>query len=275
MTILVTAPTGKVGRHVADQLVTRGIGVRTGSRRSPIPLDWTDSATWPAALDGIEKLFLIVPGGDDEHRSVAGLGPQVCDFIDLAVAHGVSRVVLMTALGMDFAPAEVEQRAVELHLQYSGLGWSILRPNWFFQNLTEGPLRVLANAHDGVLRVPAGDAATSFIDTRDIAAVAVEALLGEPVEREYALTGPEGLTFAQFVSACRDATIPIREYRSISEAEFREDALTLGWHTDYVDILSGLFASIAAGYAAEVTDDVIRATGRQPRTLSEFLRERE
>lgn len=179
----------------------------------------------------------------------------------------------MTALGMEHAPAEVEQRTVELHLQDSGIAWTILRPNWFFQNLTDGPLRALAAAHNGVLRLPTADAAVSFIDTRDIAAVAVEALLGVHDGREYALTGPQSLTFAEVADVCRNSPVPVTSYEPVTEADFRRAALDLGWHPDYVDAISGLFATIAAGHAAPVLPDVANARARPPRCLAEFVAE--
>ncbi|UFU01939.1 NAD(P)H-binding protein [Ruania suaedae] len=271
MTTLVTAATGKVGRQVTAQLRACGVELRAGSRRGSPPLDWTAPATWPAVLDGVDRIFLLVPGGDDGQRSVAGLGEAVVEFLDLAEHRGVRRVVLMTALGMDAAPAEVEQRAVELHLQRSALDWTILRPNWFFQNLTHGPLCALAEANHTVLALPAGDAAVSFIDTQDIAAVAVEALVGEHHGREYALTGSRSLTFADVATACRDSAVPVSAYRAVSDHEFRRAALGLGWHRDYVDTLSGLFAAIAAGYAAPVLRDTAEILGRAPRSLTAFL----
>lgn len=272
MTTLVTGATGKVGRQVAAELSGRGISIRAGSRRSAVPLDWDDPATWPAALDGVDRVFVVVPGGDDGHRSVVGLGAQVCRFLDLAASSGVSHVVLMTALGMDFAPAEVEQRAVELHLQATGgLTWTILRPNWFFQNVTEGPLRSLADAAGGVLRLPTQEAAVSFIDTCDVAAVAAEALVGGHAGCEYALTGPESLTLSDVAGLCRLSAVPIRGYEAVSDDEFRHTALGLGWHHDYVDTLSSLFATIATGATAEVHDDTRHVLGRSPRTLRAFL----
>ncbi|WP_165367908.1 SDR family oxidoreductase [Phytoactinopolyspora endophytica] len=200
MTVLVTGATGKVGRHVLNELTRHGIPARAGSRRSEPALDWSDSHTWPAALAGVTGAFIVLPGGDDGHRSVTGLGDHVRAFLDLAATSGVSRLVLMTALGMQYAPEEVEQRAVELHVAGSDLDWTILRPNWFFQNLTEGPLRDLAAAGDGVLRLPAGDAAVSFIDARDIATCATVALAGGTHD----LTGPDSLTFADVTGTGRE-----------------------------------------------------------------------
>ncbi|RBM12686.1 SDR family oxidoreductase [Streptomyces sp. PT12] len=121
MTFLVTGASGKVGRHVAAGLAACGADVRPASRRSAVPLDWADPAGWERALDGVRGIFLVVPGGDDGHRDVAGLGRQVVRFLNRAEARGVERVALMTALGMRHAPEEADQRAVELHLQASGL----------------------------------------------------------------------------------------------------------------------------------------------------------
>ena len=110
-------------------------------------------------------------GSADRCRSKAGSRSRTvydAPSVGPMTAERTPFAVLMTALGMEYAPADVEQRAVELHLQRSDLAWTILRPNWFFQNLTDGPLRALADAHDGLLRLPTSDAAVSFIDTRDI-----------------------------------------------------------------------------------------------------------
>ncbi|OZF42581.1 hypothetical protein CH293_26215 [Rhodococcus sp. 14-2470-1b] len=273
MTILVTAASGKVGREVLAQLQDRGADLRPGSRRSAIPLNWTDPTTWPAALDGVERVFVIVPGGDDGHRSVLGLGFAVCAFLDLASRSGVTHVVLMTALGMNYAPAEVEQRAVELHLQRSKLKWTILRPNWFFQNLVDGPLHTIAEAGQGTLRLPTSDAAVSFIDTRDIAAVAVEALLGDHTYREYDLTGPQSLTFADVADTCRNSKVLVDDYQPVTASQFRAMVIDLGWHLDYVDTISGLFTTIAAGHAAPVLPDAANILGRPTRRFGEFVQE--
>ena len=116
------------------------------------------------------------------------------------------------------------------------------------------------------------DHAFSFIDTRDIAAVAVEALLGDHDGREYALTGPQSLTFTDLAAACRDSTIPIEQYQPVSEEEFRRAALDLGWHPDYVNTLTSLFATIDAGHAAPVLPDTAEVLGRAPRPVTEFVR---
>ncbi len=67
-TILVTGPTGKVGRHLIPLLARRGITVRTASR-SPLPeragiepvrFDWTDQSTYEPARKGVDAMYLVV-----------------------------------------------------------------------------------------------------------------------------------------------------------------------------------------------------------------------
>ncbi|RZQ60430.1 NAD(P)H-binding protein [Amycolatopsis suaedae] len=270
MTVLVTGATGKVGSRVLAALAERGVAARPASRRSAVPLDWFEPAGWTAALSDVDSVFLVLPGGDDGHRSVAGLGERVVEFLGTAERAGVRRVVLMTALGMQYAPPETDQRAVELHLAASGLRWTILRPNWFHQNVTEGPLAVLAAASGGTLSLPAGQAAVSFIDARDIAAAAAVTLRGGHDGREYTLTGPESLTFADLAATGAAHGLPVRAYRAVGEEEFRAGAAALGWAADYVDTLCGLFAFIREGAAEAVAADLPALLGRRPGTFAEF-----
>ncbi|RBM12687.1 hypothetical protein [Streptomyces sp. PT12] len=146
----------------------------------------------------------------------------------------------------------------------------MLRPNWFHQNLTEGVLADLAAARGGVLAVPVGEAACSLIDARDIAAVAVAALLGEHHGREYDRTGPEPLTFERVAAISAAAGLPVRAYRPVPDAEFRAAAAGLGWHPAYVAQLSELFALIESGATAGVSPHVARVLGRDPVSLRAF-----
>ena len=50
---LVVGSTGNTGRRVVQRLNARGLPVRVGTPSATPPFDWTDQATWPAALDGV------------------------------------------------------------------------------------------------------------------------------------------------------------------------------------------------------------------------------
>lgn len=175
-----------------------------------------------------------------------GIVDHVQAFLDVARGSDLDHVVLMTALGMQYAPAEVEQRAVEIAVQAGPWRSSILRPNWFYQNITEGVLRDLAEAGEGVLRLPTADAAVSFIDARDIVAVSARILAGTAGDDEYGLTGSQALTFGDIAQASAASGGTIRAYESVTDPEFRSTVVGLGWDETYVEVLSGLMATIAA-----------------------------
>src|SRR2546423_124162 len=69
--VLVLGATGKTGRRVATRLAERGVPVRSGSRAVRPAFDWENPATWPAALAGVERVYvtfqpdLAVPGATD------------------------------------------------------------------------------------------------------------------------------------------------------------------------------------------------------------------
>ena len=55
---LVLGGTGKTGRRVAQGLQARGLGVRIGSRAAVPGFDWDDARTWPAALEGVDAVYI-------------------------------------------------------------------------------------------------------------------------------------------------------------------------------------------------------------------------
>ncbi|PEN06297.1 NAD(P)-dependent oxidoreductase, partial [Longimonas halophila] len=59
---------------------------------------------------------------------------------------------------------------------------------------------------DGTMRLPAGNAATGFVDARDIAAVSVAALTEDGhAGAAYTITGPEALTYHEAADVLSEA----------------------------------------------------------------------
>ena len=140
-TILVTSATGKTGRRLIPLLTRRGVHVRAGTRTpgtalpgvEPVRFDWTDTTTYEPARKGVDAIYLVtndqfIPGDPAE---------QVRTLLDGAAEAGVQRVVLLSALGIDQAPAEVPLRRVELAVTRSAVPGTIVRPGAFMQNFSE------------------------------------------------------------------------------------------------------------------------------------------
>lgn len=273
--IFVTGATGNVGRPLTAQLTEQGEAVRAATRHpdaydgpdgaEATHFDMGDPGTYEAALGGAERVFVMVPS-DTEAQT------QVLPFLDTAAEAGVRRVALMTAMGVDQAPDDAPLRQAELHLQDGGLDYTILRPNWFTQNFATYWRGMIE--HDGVMRLPAGDAKTSFIDTRDIAAVVATALTEDGhAGQEYTLTGPDTLTYHEAAAILSEAAGREIRYEPVSDEEAHRILTRAGLSDDYAGMLIGLFQNVKAGYAAPVTPAVEQVTGQPPRPVEQFARE--
>jgi uncharacterized protein YbjT (DUF2867 family) len=186
--ILIIGGTGKTGRRVAEKLAARGVAPRIASRSGAIRFDWDDSSTWGAALDGVGAAYVTY----SPDLAVPEAPPAIEKLARLAAEGGVRRLVLLSGRG------EEEAQRCERIVLDANPEWTVVRASWFNQNFSEGffldPLR------DGVLALPAGDVREPFVDTEDIADVAVAALTEAGHEgRIYEVTGPRLMTFAEAV----------------------------------------------------------------------------
>lgn len=291
MEVLVIGATGKTGRQVTDALVARGARVRAASRKveveaaaaavtqgtetraagaeaaavTPVRFDWADRTTWAPALGAAEGLYIVGPTAEpDADKLVHEL---------LATAVGVRRVVLLSVIGADRLPEVVPMAAWEQDVRTGGKQWTILRPNWFQQNFGDGaftaPLR-----DRGALELAAGDAALSFVDTRDIAEVAAIALTEDGHEGEtYQLTGPQAFTYGQALAVLGAAADREFGYTAVDPQEQAERMRAAGVPERSVIWQAGLHTLIRQGTNAPVTDTVRRITGHDPRPLAAYATE--
>lgn len=268
--ILVTTPNGKVGSEVAAQLLARGEAVRVGAhtvdkaqRAFPqvevVHFDFNDPASVRAALEGIDTLYLAAPSAVD--------AAQVNRAVDLAVEAGVRRIVRLSAAGAENTDTPLRQ--IELHVEGSGLEWTILRPNFFFQNYSTTNAATIRE--QGAFYEATGDGKTSFVDARDIAAVAVRALTENGHHGQaYTITGGRAYDRNEVAAAIGTAAGKSVRYLATTDAQFRDSVAPLGWPPAYVELLSSLYGAVRAGHTAATTDVVQRVAGRAPITLEQF-----
>lgn len=195
--IFVTAASGNIGSAVVELLRDRQAPFRIGTRRSnadrngdQVQFDFLDASTFRSAVEGCQAVFLLRPPAISDTRKT--LNP----FLDVARAAGVRQVVFVSVAGAADNPI-VPHHAVEQHLRQGELGWTILRPGFFAQNLGDAYRADIVERDR--LFVPAGAGRAAFIDGRDIAEVAVKALIDPDAHQQqiYTLTGSEALTFAE------------------------------------------------------------------------------
>jgi len=271
-TIVVTGATGQVGGAVVEALAARGMLVRAASREpgkyprvknvTPVKLDYHQVSTIGPALAGVDGLFLIALPLDPKAPKV--LAPV----IDRAQTAGVKHIVLHSALGVDLNE-EAPLRQVELYLMTSGVPYTILRSNFFMDNFTSGSIGPMIRKENGIY-LSAGEGKTSFIATRDIAAVATAAFEEGLVGREFNLTGPEALDHylvAEIIGEVAGRTIT---YHPVAEENFLELLRERGLPEPQARYLAGLYGLVREGKMARVTGDVFEVTGHEPLRFAEF-----
>lgn len=264
MKVLVIGATGKTGRAVVNALAVRGAEVLAASRNPAaggVRFDWADRTTWEPALRGADGLYVVGPFTQPDADVL------LRDL--LATAADVRRVVLLSVIGADRLPSVVPMAGWERDVRESGKEWTILRPNWFQQNFAGGFLPALRDG--GTLELPAGDAAVSFVDTRDVAEAAAVALTSEGHSGQtYELTGPEALTHAEAVKLLSEAAGRELRYVALDPAAHAEAMRAAGAPERTVVWQGGLYSQLRDGDDATVTDTVERLTGHPARALTTF-----
>jgi len=272
MTILVTGATGNVGGSVVTQLLDLGIVPRVLTRdpgKAAFPAgveavkgDLAAPDTLPAALDGVEQVFLFAVGGS---------GPA---FAAAARAAGVRKVVFLSSMAVVGSGARTNaigllHAEIEDAVRDAGLQWTFLRPGAFATNALGWAQQIRAT---GVVRAPHGGAAHASIHEADIAAVGVAALTEDGHDgKGYSLTGPEALTQVEEVRLIGEAIGRPTRLEEISEEAFREgvvDRMPPG----FVDQLLAYWRD-SVGTTPEVLSTVEDVTSRPARTFGQWARD--
>lgn len=272
-TILVTGATGKLGNAVVGALSDRKFNVRAATRKTtkikwtdrvrPVLFDYEDPGLFRAALDNVSDVFLIAPPLDFEAPA------KLIPFIDRAKEMGVRYIVFNSAMTAD-SNEQNPLRIIERRLMESGLDYTILRPNFFMENFSSGWLAPMIVS--GGIRVPAGDAKTSFISVEDIAQVAAACFQEKRYGEECGLTGGDALSYGEAAEIISDACGTPVTYHPITEAEMMQHARQQGIPESAIRYMAQLFDAVRKGHMAATTSVISEVTGKSPVSFKEFAR---
>ncbi|MBL8389011.1 MAG: SDR family oxidoreductase [Hydrogenophaga sp.] len=269
-TTLVIGANGQIGSTLAGLLAAQGQTVRRATSRTPtqageVQLNLATGEGLASALAGADQLFLMAPPGFANQHEL------LIPAIDAAKAAGVRKLLLLSAMGAN-ADDNIPLRRAELHLERSGLAWNVIRPNWFMQNFHTFWLHGIQT--QGQILLPVGNAKGSFIDTRDIAAVAAKLLSSDDfVNAAHDLTGSESLDHTQVAAILSKAAGRPIGYTDIPEDAMRQGLLGAGLPADYAEFLLVILGAFKAGYSAGITDSVQRITGKAPIRLEQYAQD--
>ncbi len=271
--LLVTGATGNLGREVVKALLGDGYNVKAGTRNvdkiqskellDAVKLDYMDSSTFDKALLGVSGVLLVAPPMDPEAPA------KLIPFIEKAKETEVKHIVFISALGVD-QNEQAPLRVIEHALLDSGIDYTILRPNFFMENFSTGFVTPMIKHQDGIF-LAADNGKTSFISTKDIAAVVVKSFADALYGKEFNLTGPEALDHAQVAKIISDKIGKTITYHALPEEVMLQGARDQGMPEGAVQYMAVLYAVVRTGYMAAITDDVESITGYKPIAFKDFV----
>jgi uncharacterized protein YbjT (DUF2867 family) len=279
VTILLIGGTGATGSETARHLLARGKKVRVLTRdrakAAAIPAlagaeiaegDSSKPDLLGSVFEGVEKVYLVPPTAPEWDRMQSGL-------VDAARRAAVRHIVKMSAIGVGADQPSMSLRfhwQGEREIEASGMPYTHIRPNSFFQNTLFDAPTIKA---EGRFYSCVADASFAKIDTRDIGEIVAKVLSEEGHEGQiYELTGPEPLTYGDMAARLAAALGRNVEYVDMPPDEYAGALASTGFPgwlaKEFADIYGRGFYRESGG--AYTTDRVQTLLGRPPRRFDEF-----
>ena len=271
--ILVVGATGRVGREVVAQLRHATWRVRALSRRpaatelsGDIEIavgDLTRPESLDPALAGVRTVFLVWTAPFTTAPDVvARLAASADRIVVLSAPYQTPHPFFQQPNPLATLHEELDRLVIN-----SGLETTIIRPGMFAANAIDWWAPQIRAGN--VVRWPYGAVETAPIDERDIAAVAVRALVEDGhAGRDYVVTGPESLSQEEQVHGIGRAIGRTLSFHDITPDQFRRGA-SGPFPARAAEMLLAAWGA-AAGISAHVTSTVADVTGSPARTWAEW-----
>ena len=277
-TILVTGATGKVGREVVKQLVSAKSKVRAGIYNharvdkieiggfEQVDLDFTKPEMIEAALNGVEKAFLVMPFREN-------MIEMIKNFLDVAKRKDVKHIVLLSMMGSDKPDGSSilkMHKQCEEYVIASGIPTTLLRPNWFMQDFIKYAQTI---KKPGMYQAPISlKGSISFVDIRDVATIATMALLKSKGGEIFVLTGPQTFTHRQVEDNFAFVLGKRVIFHTISDDDFRQTMLGYGVSDWHVHMMLEMYKEAEKGTFAEIDQTAAQLLGHKPETFKTFIK---
>lgn len=277
--ILVTGATGRIGRELTHQLAKEDVPLRAfihnPDKAGAIADDGVElfygdmrsRESCNAAVTGIEKVFLL----SREEPQQTFLQANI---IEAAAKARVQHIVKVSSIGANLESSMPMARwhaETEHLLTRSGIAYTILRPNYFMQNLYV----YLGFLSKGALPVPMGNAKLSILDLRDIAAVAKTVLLSPERHHNvlYDLTGPESVSFSEIAGYLSAAAHKQIDYVDTTPEQGAQQLSDLGLPPERVSTIAATYKELSKGIGSAISNTVSEITHQPSRTIAWFADE--
>lgn len=278
--VLVTGSTGTIGTEVIKALVADGVPVRAAYNNprsqailealgvtETVQLNMDNPASLDQAFQGVSRAFLLVP-----------FVPQLVELgktlIDAAKQSSVEYVVRLSAIGASPEATLLTgywHGQLDAYLNESGLANTILQPNFFMQNFISFYSETIKRQN--AIYLPYDDARVSWIDARDIGAVAATCLQNSATHtgKTYVLTGSEAPTTAEIAELFSQTLGSPIAYHDIPESTAIDAMKAQGTPEIIVQALAELNTLARSGQCSLLSPDVETVTGTKAMPFQQFI----
>lgn len=277
--ILITGANGKVSSAVLASLkgtknIIRAM-VRTEEKAAALRStgldvvigDFDTPSSLANAFEGVNTAWVLSFEG-------AGSALQSSNAVWAARQAGVSHIVRMSAMGTAHNAPTINSRLhamADADLIASGIPYTILRPQFFMQNLMASAQSV---ANDGVIAWALGDGRISMIDVRDVGEFAARVLTSGGHEGKiYNIAGPQSINMTQVAEQLGTAIKKTVTYQPLTMdqqlagfAQMGVDAFGLNLYKDYLTAFSDNWGDVSSS-------DFLNLMGKTPRSFADFARD--
>ncbi|MEO6152909.1 MAG: SDR family oxidoreductase [Croceibacterium sp.] len=278
-TYAVTGATGKLGRLVLDELLSKTDPANiVALARDPTALqayeqkgvqvrraDYDDPASLEAALGGVDRVLLISGNAVGQRERQHGA------IVAAAKKAGASYLAYTSILNAQASKLVLapEHVATEKLLEGSGLNHDVLRMPWYSENYV-GALQP-AIEH-GAIYGATGDGQLSTASRGDLAAAAVGALISSPGGKTYELAGNHPWTMSQFADeVSRQAGKPVK-YVNQSEQDYAKTLEGAGLPPPIAGMLASTSYLAGHGELYSESQDLSQLAGRPSTPIQETIR---
>jgi len=280
MKILVIGGTGNVGSQVVRNLLDRKADTRimthTKEKLSNLPAgtegvlgDLGDKTSLREPFAGVDRVFLMTPLSPKE-RELGLNGVQA------AKEAGVKRVVYMSVHRLEDipdAPHFADKIPIENAVKESGIPYTLIRPNNFFQNDYWFKQPIMEY---GIYAQPYGNKGLHRVDTRDIADAITNALLNDGFTgKTYNLVGPDLITADATAQTYGKHLAKTVVYAGDDLNKWAESALKMlpDWLVKDFAIMYRHFQTHGLIATPEQNAETLRILGKRARTFEAFVAE--
>lgn len=267
MKILVTGTSGHLGGLILKNLKEKNTEhtIVGGSRDSSkgVLVDFDKKETLLQAFAGIDKLFIV----STDSLTVPGLRlKQHINAIHAAKEAGVKHIYYTSLNNPDtqpifFAPDHLK---TEEAIKESGMTYTILRNNWYMENILQTAEHALASKK---LITSAGEGRVGFISREDCALMATEILLKDDYKNQIL-----DITNSKTVSYQELAKLLGAEFVNVPPEAMKEGLEAAQLPGFVVDLILGYEKGVALGKFDIKNDLFKKLTGKDAQSVESFFK---